>query len=198
MAQITNYTTLAAAIQDWEDRTLDVDELIGLAEADFRLYLGPHYARETSATVTFTSGSAALPTGFVRPIAMTHATYGEIMPSTLAQVRQRRVWDASGIPSIYAVTGSTLECAPSFGGDVTFDYEAKLAGLSADNATNWLIENAPQAYLDMCRYYTKSKWEDQAGVMFRAAALSTIDALVEQSTIAKYGQGGAVLRGVTP
>ena len=198
MAQITDYTTLSAALEDWEERTLDVDELIGLAEAEFRLHLGPHYARETSVTVTFASGSAALPTGFVRAVAMTHATYGEVTPATLAQVRKRRVYDTSGIPSIYAVTGSSLECAPSFSGDVTFDYEAKLTGLSGGNATNWLITNAPQAYLDMCRYYSKSKFEDQSGALFRAASLATLDALVSQSTVAKYGQGGAVLRGATP
>lgn len=198
MAQITNYATLAAAIDDWEDRTLDADELIGLAEAEFRIHLGPHYARETSATVAFTSGSASLPTGFVRPISMVHATYGEIGLVTLAQARRRRVWDASGIPSVYAVTSATLECAPTFSGDVTFDYEAKLTGLDGSNATNWLITNAPHVYLDMCRYYSKSKFEDPNAAIFRAAALANLDALVEQSTVAKYGQGGAVLRGVTP
>lgn len=198
MAQITNYTTLAAAIDDWEERDLDADELIGLAEAEFRIHLGPHYARETSATVTFTSGSASLPAGFVRPIAMTHATYGEIGLVTLAHVRKRRVYDASGIPSVYAVTSSTLECAPTFSGDVTFDHEATLTGLDGSNATNWLITNAPHVYLDMCRFYAKSKFEDPNAVAFRAASLANLDLLVDQSTIAKYGQAGAVLRGCTP
>jgi hypothetical protein len=197
MAQITDYTTLAAAIDDWEERDLDADELIGLAEAEFRIHLGPHYARETSATVTFTSGSASLPTGFVRPVAMTHTTYGEIDLVTLAQVRKRRLY-STGIPSVYAVTGSTLEVGPSYDGDLTFDYEAKLTGLSGSNATNWLITNAPHVYLDMCRFYAKSKFEDPAAPVFRAAALANLDMLVEQSTVAKYGQAGAVLRGCTP
>lgn len=197
MAQITNYTTLAAAIDDWEERDLDADELIGLAEAEFRVHLGPHYARETSATVTFTGGSASLPTGFVRPLAMTHSTYGEIDLVTLAQVRKRRL-NATGIPSVYAVTGSTLEVGPSYTGNLTFDYEAKLTGLDGSNATNWLITNAPHVYLDMCRFYAKSKFEDPNAVAFRAAALANLDLLVEQSTIAKYGQAGAVLRGCTP
>lgn len=197
MAQITNYTTLAAAIDDWEERDLDADELIGLAEAEFRVHLGPHYARETSATVAFTSGSASLPSGFVRPIAMTHSTYGEIDLVTLAQVRKLRL-NATGIPSVYAVTGSTLEVGPSYTGNLTFDYEAKLTGLDGSNATNWLITNAPHVYLDMCRFYAKSKFEDPNAVAFRAAALANLDLLVEQSTIAKYGQAGAVLRGCTP
>jgi len=74
MAAITDYSTLASAIDTWDERDLDSDELIGLAEAEFRLYLGPNYARETTSTVAFTSGSASQPAGFVRPVAISQTT----------------------------------------------------------------------------------------------------------------------------
>lgn len=199
MAAITNYTTLAAAIDAWDERTHDSAELIGLAEAEFRLHLGPNYAKETSATLTVTAGSAALPTGFVRPLALTHATYGELTQKPLARIRQNRVWNASGIPGEYAITGSTIEVAPSFDGDLTFDYEGTLAGLSASNETNWLITNAPQAYVAMCWSFAKAKFEDwQSAGLLRAQALATLDDLATQSTVGQFGRARPVLPGATP
>jgi len=198
MAAITNYTTLVAAINEWDERTHDTDELIGLAEAEFRLHLTPNYAKDTSGTLTFASGSAALPDGFVRPIALTRSTYGPLVEASIAHIRERRIWIATGIPDCYAVTGSTVEVAPSYDGDLTFDYEATLTGLSSSNATNWLITNAPQAYLAMCMYFAKAKFEDPSAGSYRAQALSTVDALTIQSTVAQYGGASVKLRGATP
>lgn len=199
MAAITNYTTLAAAIDTWDDRTHDSDELIGLAESEFRLHLGPNYAKETSATLSFTSGSATLPTGYVRAISLVHATYGELTQKSLAAVKQMRVWDSSGIPAIYAVTGSTVETAPAYTGDLTFDYEGTLTGLSADNETNWLITNAHQAYLSMCMSFAKAKFEDyQNAALLKANALQTVDDLVMQSTVGRQGNASVRIPGCTP
>lgn len=200
MAAITDYTTLAAAIDSWDERDdHDVDEIIGLAEAQFRRHLGPHFAKDARESLAFTSGSATLPTGYVRSLALTHSTYGGLDQSTIAQVRQRRVWDASGIPDIYAITGSTVEVAPEFTGNLTFDYEGTLTGLSGANTTNWLITNAPDVYLAMCLSYAKAFNEDyQAAATLRADALQGLDDLVEQSTVGAYGRATVALPGVTP
>ena len=199
MAAISNYTTLVAAIADWAERgDWDADQLVGLAEADFRLYLGPHYARETSAALTFVSGSAALPTGFVRPLGLTHSTFGPLTEASIAYVRERRVWLSTGIPDCFAVSDQTVEVAPSYDGDMTFDYEGTLAGLSASNETNWLITAAPQAYLAMCMFFGKAHDEDPAAASYRQQALSSIDGLVTQSTVAQFGRASVKLRGSTP
>lgn len=200
MAAITDYASLVTAIDDISERgTLwDKNQIIGLAEADFRLYFGPHFSREASATLAFTSGSAALPTGFVRPLALTHTTYGPLKEASIGYVRERRVWITTGIPDCYAVTGSTVEVAPSYTGDLTFDYEGTLTGLSSSNTTNWLITAAPQAYLAMCMFYGKAKDEDPLAGSYRAQAISTIDDLVTQSTVAQYGRASTKLRGATP
>jgi len=199
MAAITDYATLSAAIQSWDERSHDADELIGLAEAEFRLHFGPHYARETSGTVSFTSGTATLPTGYIRSLALSHATYGELDQKPLSAIRERRVWDASGVPDIYAITASSIEVAPSYTGDLTFDYEAKLTGLSGSNTTNWLITNAPQAYLAMCMSMAKAKYEDfEKAALYKSQAIDTLDTLGIQSIVAQYGRAGMVIRGSTP
>lgn len=199
MAAITNYTTLIAAIDDWDDRTHDTAELIGLAEAEFRLYFGPNFAKETSTTLVFTAGSATLPTGYVRALSLVHTTYGGLTQQSIGAVRERRVWDTSGIPDIYAVTGSTVETAPTYTGNLTFDYEGTLTGLTAGNETNWLITNAPQAYLSMCLSMAKAKFEDYQGVvLYKAQALKTLDDLGIQSMVAQHGRGGVKIAGCTP
>jgi len=199
MSQVTDYTTLAAAIDTWDERTHDSDELIGLAEAEFRLYLGPNFAKETSTTLTFASGSAALPTGYVRALALTHSVYGTLGQRSIGAVRSRRIADASGIPDIFAITGSTVETAPSYTGDLTLDYEGTLAGLTSSNATNWLIANAPQAYLSMCLSMAKAKFEDyQGAALLRSQAISTLNDLGIQSMVGQLSRASVTIPGATP
>jgi hypothetical protein len=199
MSQVTDYTTLSAAIDTWDERTHDSDELIGLAEAEFRLYLGPNFAKETSTTLTFASGSAALPAGYVRTLALTHSVYGTLGQRSIGAVRSRRIADASGIPDIFAITGSTVETAPSYTGDLTFDYEGTLAGLTSANATNWLITNAPQAYLSMCLSMAKAKFEDyQSAAVLRSQAISTLNDLGIQSMVGQLSRASVTIPGATP
>jgi len=199
MTQITNYTTLAAAINTWDERTHDVDELIGLSEAEFRLYFGPNFAKEASVTLTFVSGSVALPTGFIRALGLNHATYGGLTQAAIGVVRERRINGIAGVPSIYAVTGSTVEVGPSYSGTLQLDYEGTLAGLSASNATNWLITNAPQAYLAMCMSMAKAKFEDfQTSALYRNQALQALYDLGVQSMVAQQGRASVTIPGATP
>lgn len=198
MAAITDYTTLAAAVDTWDERTHDSAEIIGLAEGGIRLMLGPHFAKEASVTLTFTAGSVALPAGFVRPLALTHATYGELTQQAIGEVRKRRVWDTSGVPDIYAVTGSTVEVAPTYTGDLTFDIEGTLTGLSDSNPTNWLITNAPQAYLAMCMHFAKAKFEDPTASAYKASALQTLHDLGIQSMVAQASRATVTIPGATP
>jgi len=201
MAAITNYATLTSAISDWDERTYtsdQTDQFIALAEAEFRLYFGPNFAKETSATVSFTSGSGALPTGFVRPLSLIHATYGELTQKPIGAVRATRVWDTSGIPNQYAITGATIEVAPIYTGDLTLDYEGTLTGLSGSNTTNWLIANAPQAYLAMCLHFAKARAEDDSAPSYKASALKTLDDLGIQSMVAQIGRGAVRIHGATP
>lgn len=203
MAAITDYTSLSTAINDFTERDYaadDLDRFIGLAEGEFRLYLGPHYARETAtAVLAFTAGTAGQPSGFIRPVSLLHTTYGALVQGPIAAIRQRRVWDASGIPQIYAVTGATIETGPAYTGDLTLDYEASLSGLSGSNATNWLISNAPQAYLSMCLSMEAAFTRDfNTAATLEGKSKQTLNDLGIQSMVAQYGSSRPVLRGATP
>ena len=198
---VTDYSSLGAGINDFATRSYDsgqLDRFIALAEAEFRLYFGPNFAKETSTTLSFTDGSASLPAGFVRFIALTHSTYGGLTETSIGAVREARISN-SGIPARVAVTGSTLELDTEFTGDMTLDYEGTLAGLTNSNATNWLILNAPQAYLSMCLAMEKAyleKWD--ASAMLKANALQTLNDLGFQSMVAQLGRSTVRIPGATP
>ena len=201
---VTSYSTLSSAITDWAERpdwtSTNTDELIALAEAEFRIHFGPNFAKETTATVTFTAGSGAIPSGLVRVLSLTHSTYGQLTESTIAAVRERRISDTTAsVPGIYALFGSTIEIGPAYAGDLTLDYEGTLTGLSSGNATNWLITNAPQAYLSMCLSFGKARMEDyQGAALLRSAALATLEDLGMQSMVAQRGRAQVRLPGMTP
>lgn len=198
MAAITNYTTLTAALPDWAERSdFDADEMIGLAEAEFRLHFTPNFAKNDTATLTFASGSVALPAGLIRVLNLSHTTYGPLTEASIGAVRERRLHGA-GIPSIYAVTGSTIEVAPSYDGDLTLDFEGTLVGLSGSNLTNWLITNAPMTYLAMCLHFIKAKFEDPSAPSYKQSALGTLDALGIQSMVATQGRASVRIPGATP
>ena len=198
MAQITDYTTLGDAIATWDERSHDTDELIGLAEAEFRIYLGPNYAKETTATLTFTAGVASVPAGYLRAVSMTHATGGPMTQVSWDALNTYNPMGVSGIPALYAISGSSIKTAPVFDGSADFTYEGTLAGLTGSNLTNWLIEKAPQAYLSMCMYFAKAKYEDPSAGAYRDAALTALGNLNVQDTVARYGHAAMTIRGVTP
>lgn len=200
MAAITSYTTLGTALSTWDERdhSSDFDEILGLAEGEFRLNFAPNFAKEASVTLTFASGSATLPTGYIRALALTHSTYGGLKQVSIAAVRDRRIIVGSGIPDIYAVTGSTVEVASTYDGDMTFDFEGTLTGLSGSNPTNWLITNAPQAYLAMCMHFAKAKYEDPSAPAYKASALDMLDKLGVQSMVGQFSRSSVTLPGVTP
>lgn len=198
MPAITNRTTLQASLASWSERSdYDFDEIVGQAEADFRLYLGPNYAKEESTTLTLVAGAVSLPAGYVRPLNLSHATYGALTLLPLSAIRQRRILANTGIPDSYAVTGTQILTAPTYDGDLTFDYEGTLPALD-DSDPNWLIRTAPQAYLAMCKSYVKAWEEDMGGAAtWRAAALGLLSDLSIQSMIGSSG-GGVRIPGVTP
>lgn len=198
---ITTYATLTAALSDWAERTYtaaQTDEAIGLAEGEFRIYLGPHFSKETSATLPVVAGVATLPTGLVRIVSLVHATYGVLTEKSAGSVREQLVWDTSGIPTIYAIQGATIITAASYTGNLTLDYEGTLTGLSSGNATNWLITYAPQAYLSMCLHFLKAREEDPNAIGYKLTALKTLEDLGIQSMVMQQGRASVRIPGSTP
>lgn len=201
MAAITDYASLVSALSSWAERDLstDADEIIGLAEAEFRIYFGPNYAQETSTTLTFTSGVATIPTGFQRAISMVHSSGAVVEQASYTALQQYNPYGQSGIPALYAVLGSSIYATPVFDGTCTFAYDAALVGLTSSNTTNWLVTNAPQAYLSMCLSMVKAKYEDyQGAALMRQQAMTTLDGLGIQDMVAKFSNSEMFIAGVTP
>lgn len=196
---ITSYSTLADAVSDWAEWPYyDIDEVLGLAEAEFRLYFGPDYAKETTATLTFASGVATIPTGYVRAVSLTHSTGGPLTQVSWDALNTYNPLGVSGIPALYALSGTSIKTAPIFDGDATFTYEGTLTGLSDSNTSNWLLQIAPQAYLSMCLHFVKAKAEDPSAQAYKQTALQTLADLGVQATVGRYGHAAMTIRGATP
>jgi len=202
MAELTDYASLTSAISDWDVRSwtaAETDQFIRLAEAEFRLYFGPNFAMESSTALTFADGVASLPSGFLRAIDLSHATYGPMQQVSWAALARLNPLGQAGVPTHFAVGGSSIKTADLFDGDATLTYEGTLTGLSSANTTNWLITNAPQAYLSMCLSMAKAKMEVfDAAALYRQQALQTLADLGIQSMVAQSSRGTVTLPGATP
>lgn len=152
MANPSTWAELKEAIASWlvrDDQEDRIPEYISLAESRLeRAVNGPE--RDTSTTLT-AADTVALPSDFGGVKALwietDPKTTPDFMPySTLRQVHSSA---ATGIPSNYTISGSSLIFgpAPDSAYDVTLVYRKALLPLSETNATNWLLAAHPDLYL---------------------------------------------------
>lgn len=202
MAAVTSYSTLSTRINDETERSYTQGQLDGFiadAEAEFRLYLGPNFSKETSTTLAFTSGSATLPTGLVRMLSLAHTTYGPLKESPIERIRRLRIDGNTTVPAEYCITGTTILTDATYTGNLTLDYEGTLTGLSSGNTTNWLVTYAPTAYVHMCIAYAKLFEEDYEGAAVRQAqAKRILDDLGIQTMVMQRGRAAVTIPGTTP
>lgn len=202
---IDSYTTLTTAINDWSERTYasgKTDDFISLSEAKFNRILGPNYRRATSTTVTTnSSGIATLPTGFVHMRSFTRDLLGSL---PLKQVS----WEAltslnpyanADDPAWFAISGTTLKVAPVCEDDFIAVHDAKLTALSGSNASNWLLVEAPDAYLFMCLAQAEAYDKNFAEASgFEAKAVEMVEELKARDVVAQFGNVEAVPDTVMP
>jgi len=179
---LDSYSGLSTAIGTWGRRTYtqaQTDEFIALAEALMNRELR-HYRREARDTVTCVAGAGPLPADFRELIAV-------VWPTSGAQIER------------YAITGDTLTIYPEYDIDLEIVYVAGLQGLASGNTTNWVLEQAPDAYFWLCRAQAAAyheEWETAAG--FEARGLKILNELVAQSNVAQLGRAEMTLNMVTP
>lgn len=166
---ISNYTELQTAIANDLARAAsdmpqgNVTDYITLAEAAInrRLRLSHQY---TLATVTLSSGAdtASLPTGFFGLLDLYYAAdYLRPVQVSLETLEGYRT-SATGRPEHYAI-GSTFIFP--FLSDATYSlkcYYIKKWDIATDS-TNWLLTNAPDAYVYMTLFYCFRATRDQTG-----------------------------------
>lgn len=199
---ISTYAELTAAINSWSERAYsatETDNFIALAEAGFNRILGPNYRRTTSATVnTDATGLGTLPSDFITARSLVRDVVGS---TPLKQVS----WDAlialnpyeiAADATHYAISGSSFQVAPITDDNFILTYDAKLAGLSASNTSNWLLTLAPDAYLFMCLAQQRAYEEDfEAAAGFEQKATSITLEWTGAAQVAQFGNVEMVLPG---
>jgi hypothetical protein len=146
----TTYSALKTEIADFAERndlTSVVDTFIDLCEAEMQREL-KLLDFETTGTVTVTSGSGTLPTGFSSARALSWDGDNDRVLRYVTPDRLNRV--NSGNPSLvhyYTITGDQIKFADDASGTLNMTYMAKFTPLSDSNTSNSILLNHPAAYL---------------------------------------------------
>lgn len=145
---ISNFTELKAAVANYlhrTDLTSMIPEFITLAEAKLNRLLRIR-AMENVATGNC-STSVSLPTGFMEMRSITATDGSSTWP--LTYVTPNQINSNSSVPAKYSIVGDSIYfIGPSASYTYTMVYYKRLDPLStATDGINWLITNAPDAYL---------------------------------------------------
>lgn len=146
----TSYSTLKSEIADFAERndlTSVIDTFIDFCEAEMQREL-KLLEFETTGTVTVTSGSGTLPTGFTSARALSWDGDND-RPLRYATPDRLNSVNASN-PSLvhyYTITGDTIKFADDSTGTLNITYMAKFTPLSDSNTSNAILASHPAAYL---------------------------------------------------
>lgn len=183
MPAITDYDSLQEEVAGWLEREGDTSltdrlpSIIQAAEGWFNRKLGG-YQREVATTLnTDASGTVALPAGFV---------------SVKTVERDGRPWP-------WRLSGKSIQMVAAGVGSFDLVYASRLVALSGDNTTNWLLEDAPDAYLYACMAQASVMLENFTSAAIYASQAETIlSDLNLQSTAAQFGMASLSIPGVVP
>jgi hypothetical protein len=148
---LANYSDLQTAVTNWLDRSdlsSRIPEFITLAEDTLNRRLRIR-AMETRATASISEEYISLPTGFLE---MRNFQLNTNPKQTLRFVTPEYIdtfWTGSttGQPVVYTFIGGEIQLAPSPDGSYTAEMDYYLKWDIATDTTNWLLTNAPSAYL---------------------------------------------------
>lgn len=145
----TSFAELKTAIAAWlarDDLTAYIPDFITLFEATAarRLRVRP---METTATLTPSSGTVALPTGYLghRRLTWTGSPLGELQYVHPSVLRSLYPTTPSGTPAHFTIEGGNILVRPTSDTSLELLYYAKTGALSS--ALQWLFNNHPDAYL---------------------------------------------------
>ena len=152
---ITTYAELKTSITDFLNRD-DLDTatptFISLAEADMQRKIR-HWRQEKRSNANLNSRYSDVPSDFLEVIRFgvsggNHSTLEIISQGDMLDLRMKSR-DASGSPRYYALTAGEIELFPTPSAVTATElyYYSKIDNLSASNASNWLLQNHPDAYL---------------------------------------------------
>jgi hypothetical protein len=200
---IATYAELQTAVADFlnrEDLTAIIPTFIRLAEARIDRDLR-HWRQEQRSNADLDAQYSALPTDFLQPIRLQilAGPSGEVAPISTAQMLQLRGdrADLVGRPTNYAITGGSIELYPT--PDDTYAsslvYYGRTPALSVSNTANWLLTEAPDAYLYGSLVHAAPYLKDDARLaVWESMFKLSLDTLNSSSEDAKYGGSGLKMR----
>jgi hypothetical protein len=151
---ITNYTELKSAIADWllrDDLTSVIPTFISLSEAQIQREVRD-FRMVKRATAQIDSGYSAVPADWLQNIRFQLntdpiTTLEYVTPDQAAE--EAHIYPGSRRPAFFTMIGEEFQVVPAPDGtyDGELTYYAKVPALSASNATNWLLTEAPDIYL---------------------------------------------------
>ena len=152
---LTTYSELKSAIANWLDRddlTSVIPDFISLAEHQMERSVR-HYKMVERSSGVLDSQYSAVPADWLETIRFgissgdTHRL--EMASLDDLMVRRERGVNTAGRPKYFAHVGQTIELFPTPDATYTTElvYYQKIPALSDSQTTNWLLGDAPDAYL---------------------------------------------------
>lgn len=152
---LTTYAELKTSIGDWlnrSDLTSVIPDFISLAEAQIERTLR---ARQmiVRANASFDAQYGAVPADFLESKSLKLTSTNPQTPLSFLSIdaldAEMTKYTGSGKPKFFGIVGGQLRIVPTPDATYTTEltYYAKLAKLSNDNTTNWLLASSPDIYL---------------------------------------------------
>jgi hypothetical protein len=150
---LSNYTELKAAVASWivrTDLTTQIPDFISLYEADANRRIRIRQ-NMTTAQLSLVAGTAsvALPNDFLEDVELNYDDTAEALSrSSFDLIDRYQTTDSSASrPALYAITGSTITFETEADATYTLNLRYYKKWNIAVDTTNWLLSNAPDAYL---------------------------------------------------
>lgn len=200
---LTNYSELKSSIADFlnrDDLTAVIPTFISLAEAQFARDLR-HYQMENRATGTIDSQYMTKPGDWLETIRINITTANtrplDLLSSQAMVDKRANYLDLTGIPRYYRHSENQFEFFPSpddsYG--VELLYYQRVPALSDSNTTNWLLTEAPDAYLYGSLVHSAPYLsEDQRTAIWAQLFGAAMQRLNQSSDEAVYSGSGLVMR----
>jgi len=200
---IADYDELKAAVADFlnrEDLTAVIPTFIRLAESRIDRDLR-HWRQEKRSAATLDSQYSTLPSDFMQPIRLQilDTPTGEVKPLSMPQMLQMRAdrSDRVGRPEYYAMTSGSIELFPTPDAEynASMVYYGRIPALSVSNTTNWLLTEAPDAYLYGALVHAAPYLKDDTRLtVWESLFKLAIDTLNLSSDAAKWGGSGLQIK----
>lgn len=200
---IADYDELKAAIADFlnrDDLTSVIPTFIRLAETRMDRDLR-HWRQEKRSAASLDTQYSAIPGDYLRPIRLqiTDAPTSEVAPISTAQMLQLREErnDRTGRPTHYTLTAGGIELypTPDMAYNASLVYYGRVTALSDSNTTNWLLTEAPDAYLYGALVHAAPYLkDDNRFAIWESLFSQAVVNLNASSGDAKYGGSGLTMR----